>query len=72
MTATKFCAFSAGPRICVGQNLAFVETKIVIASIVGRFHMIPEPGQNVAYTQGISLGMMDPLMMRLEAVNASA
>ncbi|KAG3114927.1 hypothetical protein PI124_g2529 [Phytophthora idaei] len=68
MTATKFAAFSAGPRICVGQNLAFIETKIVIASIVARFEMIPEPGQNVAYTQGISLGMMDPLMMRLKSV----
>ncbi|KAL4102429.1 hypothetical protein PRIC1_006174 [Phytophthora ramorum] len=69
MTATKFSAFSAGPRICVGQNLAFIETKIVIASIVSRFRMTPEPGQNVAYTEGISLGMMDPLMMRLESVN---
>ncbi|KAF1790015.1 Cytochrome P450 [Phytophthora cactorum] len=43
MTATKFAALSAGPRI-------------VIASIVARFEMIPEPGQNVAYTRGISLG----------------
>ncbi|OWZ05276.1 Cytochrome P450 [Phytophthora megakarya] len=68
MTATKFAAFSAGPRICVGQNLAFIETKIVIASIVARFEMVPEPGQNVAYTQGISLGMMEPLMMHLKAV----
>ncbi|KAG1697325.1 hypothetical protein DVH05_016608 [Phytophthora capsici] len=68
MTTTKFAAFSAGPRICVGQNLAFVETKIVIASLVARFEMIPEPNQNVAYTQGISLGMMDPLMMRIKTV----
>ncbi|RLN48612.1 hypothetical protein BBJ29_006047 [Phytophthora kernoviae] len=71
VSSTKFCAFSAGPRICVGQNLAFIEIKIVVASIVARFHMIPEPGQNVFYTEGISLGMMDPLMMRLEAIEPS-
>uniref|UniRef100_A0AAV1TSB7 Cytochrome P450 n=1 Tax=Peronospora matthiolae TaxID=2874970 RepID=A0AAV1TSB7_9STRA len=66
MTATKFAPFSAGPRICVGQALALIEMKIAIASMVGRFYMVPEPDQKVAYTQGISLGMMTPLMMRLE------
>lgn len=69
MTATKFAAFSAGPRICIGQSLAFVETKIVIASIVARVEMTPASNQKVAYTQGISLGMMEPLMMQLKEVD---
>ncbi|CEG47011.1 cytochrome P450, putative [Plasmopara halstedii] len=69
MSATKFAAFSAGPRICVGQTLAFIETKIVIANIVARFTMKPEPGQNVTYTEGISLSMMDPLMMRIKPID---
>ncbi|RLN93620.1 hypothetical protein BBJ28_00017396 [Nothophytophthora sp. Chile5] len=71
--ATKFCAFSAGPRICVGQNLAFVEMKIVTACIVGRFHLVPQPGQKkVAYTQGITLGMQHPLMMTVEPIAQKA
>ncbi|OWZ05277.1 Cytochrome P450 [Phytophthora megakarya] len=69
VSSSKFCAFSAGPRICVGRNLAFLEMKIVIANIVSRFHLVPEPGQQKpAYTQGITLGMQNPLMMRVEAI----
>ncbi|KAH7460776.1 Cytochrome P450 86A7 [Phytophthora ramorum] len=70
VSSSKFCAFSAGPRICVGRNLAFLEMKIVIANILGRFHLVPEPGQKPAYTQGITLGMQTPLMMRVEAVSS--
>ncbi|KAG2775287.1 hypothetical protein PC129_g20586 [Phytophthora cactorum] len=68
VSSSKFCAFSAGPRICVGRNLAYLEMKIVIANIVSRFHLVPEPGQpKPAYTQGITLGMQTPLMMRVAA-----
>jgi len=70
MSSTKFCAFSAGPRVCVGRNLAFLEMKIVIANILSRFHLVPEPGQTPAYTQGITLGMQNPLMMRVKAVRS--
>ncbi|KAL3662160.1 hypothetical protein V7S43_012960 [Phytophthora oleae] len=69
VSSSKFCAFSAGPRICVGRNLAFLEMMIVIANIVSRFHLVPVPGQpKPAYTQGITLGMQTPLMMRVEPV----
>ncbi|POM73887.1 Cytochrome p450, partial [Phytophthora palmivora] len=69
VSSSKFCAFSAGPRICVGRNLAFLEMKIVIANIVSRFHLVPEPGQQKpAYSQGITLGMQTPLMMRVEPI----
>ncbi|KAG6594273.1 putative cytochrome P450 [Phytophthora cinnamomi] len=70
VSSSKFCAFSAGPRICVGRNLAFLEMKIVIANILSRFHLVPEPGQKPGYTQGITLGMQTPLMVRVEAVGA--
>ncbi|KAL9244152.1 hypothetical protein vseg_017957 [Gypsophila vaccaria] len=33
----SFFPFSLGPRVCVGQNLALVESKIVLAMIVQRF-----------------------------------
>ncbi|RLN48617.1 hypothetical protein BBJ29_006048 [Phytophthora kernoviae] len=72
VSSSKFCAFSAGPRICVGRNLAFLEMKIVIANILSRFHLVPEPNQDVTYTQGITLGMKNPLMMRVEAINSQS
>ncbi|RLN90103.1 hypothetical protein BBJ28_00022842 [Nothophytophthora sp. Chile5] len=69
--ATKLCAFSAGPRACAGQNLSFMEMRIVTACIFGRFHLAPQPGQKkVAYSQGMTLGMQHPLMMTVESVNA--
>ncbi|CAI5735867.1 unnamed protein product [Hyaloperonospora brassicae] len=68
MSSCKFCAFSAGPRSCVGRNLAYLEIKIVVTNILSRFHLVPEAGQKPAYTQGITLGMQTPLMMRVEAI----
>lgn len=69
IASSQFCAFSAGPRTCVGRNLAYLEMKMVIANIVSRFHLVLEPGQpKPAYTQGITLGMQTPLMMRVEAI----
>jgi cytochrome P450 len=66
VSSSKFCTFSTGPRMCVSRNLAFIEMKIVIANVVGRFHLVPEPDQNVCYTQGMTLGMQNPLVMRVE------
>ncbi|GMF12206.1 unnamed protein product [Phytophthora lilii] len=72
VSSSKFCAFSAGPRICVGRNLAFLEMKIVIANVLSRFHLVPMPNQKQpAYTQGITLGMQAPLIMRVEAASSS-
>ncbi|KAK8580916.1 hypothetical protein V6N12_071165 [Hibiscus sabdariffa] len=35
----SFVPFGLGPRICVGQNLAMVEMKIVIAMIIGQYSL---------------------------------
>ncbi|RLN90213.1 hypothetical protein BBJ28_00017466 [Nothophytophthora sp. Chile5] len=68
MPPTKFAAFSAGPRVCVGRNLAMLEMKIVITCLVSRFYLAQVPGQDVRYIRGVTLGMKNPLLMQVESI----
>ncbi|CAI5740347.1 unnamed protein product [Peronospora destructor] len=63
----KFIAFSTGPRKCIGRKLAMVEMKIVTACLVGRYHLVEVPGQDICGTMGISLGMKYGMKVTVQA-----
>lgn len=44
---TKFTAFQAGKRICLGQKLALMEAKLVIAAVVANYEISLVKGQNI-------------------------
>ncbi|KAI3512819.1 hypothetical protein L1887_20139 [Cichorium endivia] len=37
----KFPVFQGGPRICLGKELAFMQMKYVVASVLKRFELVP-------------------------------
>ena len=39
---------SAGPRICLGQSMAYVEAKMALAMLLQRFHVQVTPGSPIA------------------------
>lgn len=50
-----FMSFSVGPRVCVGQNFAMVEAKIVMAIILGRFSFSLSPDYKHAPIDDLTL-----------------
>ncbi|GLJ48928.1 hypothetical protein SUGI_1032160 [Cryptomeria japonica] len=40
----KFPVFHAGPRICLGKEMALIQMKLIVASIIHRFHFVIEDG----------------------------
>ncbi|GAB9474660.1 Cytochrome p450 [Globisporangium polare] len=46
-SAHDFPVFQAGPRICIGMNLAMIEVKVFIAVMVREFHVAIQEGEKV-------------------------
>ncbi|KAG2510747.1 hypothetical protein JM18_008126 [Phytophthora kernoviae] len=67
----KFSAFNTGPRVCVGRNLAMMEMKLVVACVVSRYHLDEVPGQDVACSGGLTIGMKNPLMMNVQDISTA-
>lgn len=51
----KFVAFNAGPRTCLGMNLALLEMKLVVSSLLARFRVALEHPAAVRYDFSLTL-----------------
>ncbi|TMW65607.1 hypothetical protein Poli38472_008249 [Pythium oligandrum] len=63
----KFFNFSAGPRICIGMNLALMELRIVTANLLYRCRFEVDPSVDGTYKAGVTLTTKQPL--RAKVVN---
>ncbi|PWA49546.1 cytochrome P450 94A1 [Artemisia annua] len=41
-----YFVFLAGPRICLGKDMAFLQMKRLVAGVIGRFNVIPAMGDD--------------------------
>jgi cytochrome P450 len=61
-----FMPFGAGPRKCIGNNLAIMEGQLILASLAQRFSFRLKPGQTVELEQAVTLRPKGGLKMYLE------
>ncbi|KAI9274183.1 cytochrome P450 [Sporodiniella umbellata] len=65
-TAGKWPAFHAGPRICLGQNLATLEALVCVIMLLRRYSFTLLPNQEVAYDLSLTLPMRNGMKMFVE------
>ncbi|KAH0723525.1 hypothetical protein KY285_006072 [Solanum tuberosum] len=61
----KFPAFNAGPRTCLGKEMAFVQMKIVAAIIIHNYNIQVVEPENVYPTTSIIMQVKNGLMVKV-------
>ncbi|XP_073057587.1 alkane hydroxylase MAH1-like [Primulina eburnea] len=61
----KFLAFNAGPRTCIGKEVAFTQMKAVAATVIHNYEVRVAKGHNVSPNCSIILYMRDGLKVRV-------
>ncbi|GLJ19769.1 hypothetical protein SUGI_0358160 [Cryptomeria japonica] len=63
----KFPVFNAGPRLCLGRDIAYVNMKFMAANILSRYKVKVDPGHKVKPKFGLTLFMKHGLKVSLES-----
>jgi len=66
ITAFEYPTFSAGPRLCLGRNLALLEAKSLISELLPKYKFTIVPGHVVKYKMTITLVMENGLLMTIK------
>ncbi|KAK1945923.1 Cytochrome P450 86B1 [Phytophthora citrophthora] len=61
----KFASFNAGPRLCLGMNLAMLEMKLVVAGLLKEFHVEVQDPEEVTYDISLTLPVKGALNARI-------
>eukprot|EP00911_Craspedida_sp_UC1_P000821 UC1_evm2s630 len=61
----KYIAFNAGPRLCLGQNMAYLEAKFMLASLLLNYDFVVTEGHDPAYAVTLTLPMRNGLPVRI-------
>ncbi|GAA0160886.1 oxygenase [Lithospermum erythrorhizon] len=63
----KFVAFNAGPRVCLGKDLAFLQMKSIAAAVLLRHRLTGAPGHQVEQKMSLTLFMKDGLKVNVHS-----
>lgn len=61
----KFVSFNAGPRICLGKDLAYLQMKSIAAAVLLRHRLTVVPGHRVEQKMSLTLFMKYGLMVNV-------
>ncbi|KAK2641536.1 hypothetical protein Ddye_023299 [Dipteronia dyeriana] len=61
----KFVAFNAGPRTCLGKDLAYLQMKSAASAVLLRYRLSPVPGHRVEQKMSLTLFMKNGLRVFL-------
>ncbi|KAK6140631.1 hypothetical protein DH2020_025631 [Rehmannia glutinosa] len=61
----KFVAFNAGPRICLGKDLAYLQMKSIAAAVLLRHRLTAVAGHKVEQKMSLTLFMKDGLKVNV-------
>eukprot|EP00250_Pteridium_aquilinum_P020172 c24734_g1_i2 orf=84-1865(-) len=62
----KYPVFQAGPRICLGKDFAFIQMKLLVASLVRDFEFVVQPGFKPKLSYGVTMLMVNGLPVTLK------
>ncbi|MBA0622718.1 hypothetical protein Godav_008234 [Gossypium davidsonii] len=62
----KFVAFNAGPRTCLGKDLAYLQMKSVASAVLLRYRLSLVPGHKVEQKMSLTLFMKNGLRVYLQ------
>jgi cytochrome P450 len=63
----KFTVFQAGPRICLGKEMAFIQMKSIVASVIHRFSLEVDSEYVPKYAMSITLRMKTGLPVNVKS-----
>ncbi|KAJ3109897.1 hypothetical protein HDU96_007078 [Phlyctochytrium bullatum] len=61
----KWLAFNAGPRVCIGQQMAMVEMSMTLCALLTRFDFRPADDMKITHARAFSLQMGNGLSVHI-------